>query len=353
LGIDPIELRLINMKEATEQTDFKATLRAIAERVGWAQRTKGPNEGWGVAIGQWTNGSQPANALCALQDDGSLTVFSGLMDISGSDTSIAQIAAETAGVTLDKVTVIRGDTDSAPVAPNSGGSNATYSVGNAVQRAAARVKERVLRIASDMLEASPEDLEIRNNQVWVRGVPERKVSLAQVAQKAGRSPGGPISETGGFNALPSAMTIAAQIVKVEVDPDTGKVWLRYAGQSLDCGKALNPMSIEGQMEGGMVQSMGWSLWEQLVYAPDGRMLNPGFLDYHIATAADVPNLETVLLEIPTLNGPYGAKGVAEPPITPGIAAVQGAILDAVGVDLHEVPFTPERVRKAIRERGPG
>ena len=139
-----------------------------------------------MAIGQWTNGSQPANALCALQDDGSITVFSGLMDISGSDTSIAQIAADTAGVTLDKVTVIRGDTDSAPVAPNSGGSNATYSVGNAVQRAAAQVKERVLAVASDILEVRPDDLEVRSNQVWVRGVPERKVGFAQIAQKAGR-----------------------------------------------------------------------------------------------------------------------------------------------------------------------
>ena len=102
------------------------------------------------------------------------------------------------------------------------------------------------------------------------------------------------------------------------------------------------------MEGGMVQSFGWGLWEQLAYGPDGRMLNPGFLDYHIATALDVPDLECELLEIPTLNGPYGAKGVAEPPITPGIAALQGAILDAVGADLHEAPFTPQRVRAALR-----
>jgi CO/xanthine dehydrogenase Mo-binding subunit len=350
LGIDPIELRLINMKEGTAQSDFKATLRATAERAGWSRRTKGPNEGWGVAIGQWTNGSQPANALCALQDDGSLTVFSGLMDVSGSDTSIAQIAAEAAGVSLDRVTVVRGDTDSAPVAPNSGGSNATYSVGNAVQRAAASVQERVREIASDMLEAGRDDLEIHGSLIWVRGVPDRKVTFAQVAQRAGRSPGGPISESGGFNALPSAMTIAAQIVKVEVDPDTGKVWVRYSGQALDCGRALNPMSIEGQMEGGMVQSLGWGLWETLVYAKDGRMLNPGFLDYHIATALDVPDLETTLLEVPTLNGPYGAKGVAEPPIVPGIAALHGAILDAVGVDLHEAPFTPERVRAGMRAK---
>jgi CO/xanthine dehydrogenase Mo-binding subunit len=348
LELDPIEFRLLNMKEATAQTDFQATLQAIAEHAGWSERTKGPNEGWGVAIGQWLHGSQPANALGALQDDGSLTVFSGLMDISGSDTSIAQIAAETAGVTLDKVTVIRGDTDSAPVAPNSGGSNATYSVGNAVQRAAARVKERVLAVASELLEAAPSDLEIRDNLVWVRGVPDRKVGFAQIAQQAGRSAGGPIAETGSFNPQPSAMTIAAQIVKVAVDPETGKVWLRYAGQSLDVGRALNPMSVEGQMEGGMVQSLGWGLWEQLCYAPDGRMLNPGFLDYHLATAADVPDLETALLEIPTLNGPYGAKGIAEPPIVPGLAALHGAILDAVGVDLHEVPFTPERVRAAVR-----
>ncbi|HLZ07933.1 MAG TPA: molybdopterin cofactor-binding domain-containing protein, partial [Chloroflexota bacterium] len=139
-------------------------------------------------------------------------------------------------------------------------------------------------------------------------------------------------------------------VKVSVEPDSGKVWLTRVAESLDCGKAINPMSVEGQMEGGSAQGLGWGLWEQMVYAKDGRNLNAGFLDYHIPTSLDMPDIETVLVEMPTINGPFGAKGVGEPPITPGIAAVQEAIRDAIGVDIHEVPFIPERVRAAIKAK---
>jgi xanthine dehydrogenase molybdenum-binding subunit len=352
LGMDPIEFRILNMREGPE-VDFKQTLRKVAEAAGWSTRTKGPNEGWGVAIGEWTNGAGPSSAMCSLQDDGSVKVFSGLMDITGTDTAMAQIAAEVIGVTYDKVAVVRGDTDSVPMAPGSGGSQITFSMGNAVRRAATEVRERVLEIASDMLEARPDDLVLRDNRVSVRGAPDRSVTLAQVAHQASRTTGGPIAGKGSFAREPSATTIAAQIVKVEVDPDSGKVWVRKVVGSLDCGKAINPMAVEGQMEGGAAQGLGWGLWEQIVYAPDGRVLNPGFLDYHIPTALDLPDIESVLVEVPTLNGPFGAKGVGEPPITPGIAAVQDAIYDAVGVDLHEVPFTPERVRAAIRAKASG
>lgn len=349
LGIDPVELRLMNLREGPE-VDFKQTLRRVAEAAGWDQRTKGPNEGWGVAIGEWTNASGAAGALCSLQEDGSLKVFSGLMDITGTDTAMAQIAAEVAGTTYDRVSVVRGDTDSVPMVPGSGGSQITFSVGNAVKRAAQEVRERILEVASDMLEARPDDLVLRDNQVSVKGAPDRVVTLAQVAKQASRTTGGPITGKGTFAREPSATTIAAQVVKVEVDPETGKVWLRRVVGSLDCGKAINPMAVEGQMEGGAAQGLGWGLWEQMVYAPDGRMLNPGFLDYHVPTALDLPDIESVLVEVPTLHGPFGAKGVGEPPITPGIAAVQEAIYDAVGVELHEVPFTPERVRAAIRSK---
>ncbi len=349
LKMDPVDFRILNMREGPE-VDFKETLRSVAARVGWYDRTKGENEGWGVAVGEWTNGNGAGAAVCSLQDDGSIKVFSGLMDITGTDTTMAQIAAEVAGVSFDRVTVVRGDTDSTPIAPPSGGSLITFSMGNAVKRAAANARERILEVASDMLEARPEDLDIGNNQVSVKGASDRMVTMSDIAQQASKTKGGPITGQGSFAAEASATTIAAQIVKVSVEPDSGKVWLTRVAQSLDCGKAINPMSVEGQMEGGSAQGLGWGLWEQMVYHKDGRNLNAGFLDYHIPTALDLPDIETVLVEVATVNGPFGAKGVGEPPITPGIAAVQEAIRDATGVDIHEVPFTPERVRAAIRAK---
>ncbi|MCC6627175.1 MAG: xanthine dehydrogenase family protein molybdopterin-binding subunit [Chloroflexi bacterium] len=350
LGIDPIEFRLMNMREGPE-VDFKATLRAASAKVDWPNRTKGPDEGWGIAIGEWTNGNAPGSAVCALQDDGSVKVHSGLMDITGTDTAMAQIAAEVTGQTLDKVTIVRGDTDSVPVAPGSGGSIVTFSMGNAVKRAAENVRQRILAVASDMLEVRPDDLEIINGQVSVKGAAGRAVTLAEVATQAAKTTGGPITGNGSFAQQPSATSIAAQIVQVKVDRVTGKIWLRRSVQSLDCGKAINPMAIEGQMEGGATQGLSWGLWEEMAYAGDGRNLNPGFLDYHLPTALDMPDLESVLIEVPTGNGPFGAKGVGEPPIAPGIAAVQAAIADAVGIQLHEAPFTPERLRAALRAAG--
>jgi xanthine dehydrogenase molybdenum-binding subunit len=350
LGIDPVDFRLLNMREGPE-VDFKETLRAVAAQVGWYNRIKGEDEGWGVAVGEWTNAAGAAAAVCSLQDDGSVKVFSGLMDITGTDTAMAQIAAEMTGVSVDKVTVVRGDTDSVPIAPGSGGSQITFSMGNAVKRAATDVRNRILEVASDMLEARADDLDISNGQVSVKGASDRMVTISDVANQAQKTKGGPITGKGSFAAEPSATTIAAQIVRVRVDRDTGKVWLVRVAGSLDCGKAINPMAVEGQMEGGIAQGLGWGLWEQMSYAKDGRNLNPGFLDYHIPTALDLPDLESVIVEIPTLNGPFGAKGVGEPPITPGIAAIQEAINDAIGLELHEVPFTPERVRTAIRSNG--
>jgi CO/xanthine dehydrogenase Mo-binding subunit len=174
------------------------------------------------------------------------------------------------------------------------------------------------------------------------------VSLAEVSQKAIGSTAGPIVGKGSFAQEWSATAGAAQIVKVEVDRATGKVWLRQFVGALDCGKAINPMAVEGQMEGGAAQGLSWGLWEQMVHARDGRNLNAGFLDYHLPTALDLPDLTSILVEVPTDNGPFGAKGVGEPPITPGIAAIQEAIADAIGERLTEVPFTLERVRAGVR-----
>lgn len=352
LGWDPVEFRLKNMREG-DQIAFKETLQAVAKAANWSQRQKGPNQGWGVAVGDWTNGAGPAAAVVSVHEDGKVHVFYGLMDITGTDTAMAQIAAEVLGVRYEDVTVTRGDTNSAPFGTASGGSVVTFSFGNAVKRAAEDARKRVLELAAEHLEASVEDLELANGRVTVRGNEEASMTLAQIGQMALRSKGGPIVGHGSFSSEPSATTISAQIAKVEVDPETGQVRLLELYNSLDVGKAINPMACEGQMEGGVVQGFSWGLMEQMRYAEDGRNWNPGLLDYRVPTALDFPDIHSVIVEKPTKNGPFGVKGIGEPPITAGIACLVSAVADATGVWIHEVPLTPERVLAALKAQHNG
>jgi CO/xanthine dehydrogenase Mo-binding subunit len=275
-------------------------------------------------------------------------VFYGLMDITGTDTAMAQIAAEVLGVRFEDVTVSRGDTNSAPFGTSSGGSVVTFSYGNAVKRAAEDARKRVLELAAEHLEASVEDLELSDRRVTVKGNPEATVTLAQLGQMALRSKGGPIVGHGSFASEPSATTIAAQIVRVAVDPETGQVTMKELYGSLDVGKAINPMACEGQMEGGLVQGFAWGLMEQMRYAEDGRNWNAGLLDYRVPTALDFPDIQSVIVEQPTKNGPFGVKGIGEPPIAPGVASLVSAVADATGVWINEAPMTPERVLAAIQ-----
>ena len=347
MGWDPVEFRLKNMREG-EQLAFKETLKAVADKAGWKKRKKVKNEGWGVAVGEWTNGGGPASAIVSLHEDGRVRIFYGLMDTTGTDTAMAQIAAEVLGVRYEDVSVVRGDTDSAPFGTASGGSVVTFSFGNAVKRAAEDARNRVLEQAAEHLEAAKEDLELKDGKITVKGNPEASVSFAQIGQMALRSKGGPIVGRGSFASEPSATTIAANIAHVKVDPDTGRIELLQLFNSLDVGKAINPMACEGQMEGGLVQGIAWGLMEQMRYAPDGRNLNAGLLDYRIPTALDFPDLETVIVEEPTKNGPFGVKGIGEPPIAPGVACLVSAVADATGKWIQEVPLTPERVLSALK-----
>ncbi|HCQ01210.1 MAG TPA: hypothetical protein DIT99_11170 [Candidatus Latescibacteria bacterium] len=344
LGIDPIELRLKNMREG-EEVDFKSTLKAAADKAGWWTRAQdtAPNQGWGVAIGEWTNGAGPGSAVVSVHEDGSVGVFSGLMDITGTDSAMALIAAEVLGVPYEQVRVIRGDTDSAPFATGSGGSVVTFSMGNAVLRAAENARSRILALSAEQLEVSEDQLELRDSRIIDRNDEENAMSLSEVARMSLGTTGGPIVGHGTFAKQPSASTISAQIAKIEVNPDTGQLdVLKYVG-SLDCGRAIHAMNVEGQMEGGAVQGISWGVMEQMQYGEDGRNINANLLDYRIPTSKDVPYVESVICEIPSNNGPFGVKGVGEPPIAPGIAVVAGAIHDALGVWCNEAPITPERL----------
>lgn len=368
IAMDPVELRLKNMVEDGEKrvndrnplkrVAFKETLRAVAELSGWNHRTKNENEGWGVAVGEWTNGAGPGSAICSLGEDGTLKVFSGAMDITGTDTGMGQIAAEVVGVPFEAVRVVRGDTDSAPYATGSGGSVVLFSMGNAVKRAAEDLRRKMLDLAAKHLEADLDDLEqvVERNEdgrpagrIRVRGDDENSVSLAELGQVALRTTGGPLVGTGTFASEPSHPVISAQVVKMRVEPDTGVLEALELHQALDVGFAVNPYEVEGQMEGGAVQGLAWG-WMEEMQISEGRNRNTHLSDYRLPTPMDTPIIKNRYIEVPSENGPFGVKGIGEPVIVPTLAAVQAAVYDATGVWINDLPLTPERVYFALHRR---
>jgi xanthine dehydrogenase molybdenum-binding subunit len=352
LGIDPVDLRLKNMAEDGDQrvTDrrpltrvaFKETLRQVAEMVDWWNRKKEPNQGWGVAVGEWTNGAGPGSAVVSIQEDGTIKVFSGCMDISGT--------AEVLGVPYEDVRIIRGDTDSTPYATGSGGSVVLFSMGNAVKRGAEALRDRMLALAASHLEADPDSLEFADRTVRVKDDPERAVTLTELAQISLRTTGGPLVGTGTFASEPSHPVIAAQIVQVQVDPETGRLEVLKLAGSLDVGRAINPYEVEGQMEGGAIQGLSWAWMEEMQFS-EARMLNTHLSDYRIPTTMDSPEILSRYIEKESENGPFGVKGIGEPPIVPTPAALHAAVADATGVRINHLPLTPERIYMALHGNG--
>jgi CO/xanthine dehydrogenase Mo-binding subunit len=322
----------------------------LREHPAWRDREGRPDHGIGIAIGGWPGGVQPAAAACQLNGDGTLTITVGSVDITGTHAGFAAIAAEAFGIAPDKVRIMAGDTDRAPYAGGSGGSKITYTVGTAVMRAAAEAREQVLLVAAEHLEARPDDLEIGDDGwVHVRGVPDRRVSLAQIGTLS-RQFGGryePIFGHGRSAMTERAPGFAAHLAEVAVDPETGEVRVvRYVAIQ-DVGRAINPLTVEGQMHGGAVQSIGWALRESMVYDEMGNLLTGTLMDYALPAIHGVPAIETQIVEVPSPTGPYGARGVGEPPVIPGPAAIANAIRDATGIRPTEFPVTPERLREAL------
>jgi CO/xanthine dehydrogenase Mo-binding subunit len=231
----------------------------------------------------------------------------------------------------------------------SAGSKVTYTVGNAVRAAAADARRQILEIASRELEAAPTDLEIKDGAVSVKGAPGRSVPLAKIGRlsTAFGSKYEPVFGRGATTVTVQSPGFAGQIAEVGVDPDTGSVTLARYVSIQDVGKALNPTLIEGQIQGGSAQGIGMALTEELVYSPDGRLLNASLLDYRTPTAIDLPAIETFLVEVPTPYGPFGAKGAGEPPIVPGAGAIANALRDATGCNFTDLPVTPEKIVAAL------
>jgi len=359
LELDPIELRLRNVPEAGElrvdgiawqATGMRETIDAVREHPLWLRRDElRENEGVGVAIGLFPGGRMGASAVCRVDADGGVTILSGYVDMTGTDTGVAAIAAEILGVPLESVRVVSGDTNDAPHAGVSGGSMVTYCLGSAVALAARDAREQILRYAADELEVDPADLEIIDGTVRVVGATQTQLSVATIGSRlTGFGTSFPPIEGHGTAVPPDlAPSAAAAIVRVRVDRETGRVAVLDWVAAQDCGRALNPALVEGQMHGGAVQSMGYALYEELVHDEDGQPLARSFLNYAVPRIDAVPKIETVIVEVPAPYGPLGARGIGESAIVPGAAAIGNAIRAAVGVRMHELPMTPDRVWRSL------
>ncbi|MEW6751052.1 MAG: xanthine dehydrogenase family protein molybdopterin-binding subunit [Candidatus Latescibacterota bacterium] len=356
LGMDPLELRLGNAaRQGTRRADgtvyrrigCEETLRAAQRTQHYASALGGPWRGRGVAAGFWFNGGGQSSAAISVNPNGTVNLQEGSVDIGGTRASMAMIVAETLGLRAEDVTPSIPDTSSIGFTNGTGGSRVTYATGHACYLAALDVRSQMCRRAARQLEVGEEDVEFDGGQFVLRSDPSRRLTFGEVAANQG-STGGPITGQGTVNASGVGNAFAAHIADVEVDPDTGKVRiLRYTAVQ-DVGKAIHPGYVEGQIQGGAVQGIGWALMEGYVYNPDGAMANPTFLDYRMPTSLDLPMIETVIVEVPNPGSPHGIRGVGEVPIVPPMAAIANAIYRATGVRQSDLPMTPDRVQQAIQ-----
>ena len=377
LRMDRLEFRLKNALEEgaisstgqrLQSVGVKECLRRAAQAIGWGKRT-GPNRGKSIVCTyKQSHAPTGSAAFVKVNDDGGVTLMTSTTEIGqGSKTVLAQLVAEELGVPAGSVEVVMSDTSVTPSDRSTTSSRSTYHMGNAVKRAAADVRAQLLRSAADLLEASPEDIELRDGTAAVRGAPDRAVTLRQVVAPRPGGRFGPVLGHGSF--LPQGTTgldletgqggrvtafwmFSAQAAEVEVDPETGGVTVLKFVSAHDVGKALHPQNCEGQIQGGVMTGLGSALMEE-VKIQDGEVANPSFAEYRVPTSQDVPEIVPIIVEVPHEEGPHGAKGMGEAPTTGVAPAIGNAIADAVGVRLHELPLTPEKVLRALRDRERG
>jgi CO/xanthine dehydrogenase Mo-binding subunit len=357
LGMDPLEFRYKNAARAGTQMvygpklshdGYAETLEALMKHPGYKVKL-GKNQGRGVASGYWFNGGGESSATVHVNDDGTVVVATGSPDIGGSRASMAIMTAETLGIDYNQVRAIVADTASVGYTHVTGGSRVTFATGIAAIDATKKVIKELCKRAAMIWDVDPEGV------VWEDGhakpassnVGEFKpLSLKELAAKRGQT-GGPIGAEGNVNPGAVAPGFSTQFCDVEVDPETGKVTILRFVAAQDVGRAIHPSYVEGQIQGGVVQGIGWALNEEYIYNKAGKLDNAGFLDYRVPVASDMPMIEAVLVEVPNPSHPYGAKGVGEVNICPPMAAIGNAIERAVGVRMTELPMSPPRVLAAL------
>jgi CO/xanthine dehydrogenase Mo-binding subunit len=357
LGADPIELRLLNAAREGTQAPYGPRFKKIglvetleaARAHPHYQAKLGPHQGRGVAVGFWFNGGMSSSAEIHLTEEGTAVVASGNPDIGGSRASLAILAAEELGIDVAKVRPVVGDTDSVGYTDMTGGSRVTFATGMAVVEAARDVVRQLRERAAKLWECDPAQVAFVDGRCVPAegsGLAKEPLTVAQIAAKLGAT-GGPISGQAQLTARGAGPGFATHLCDVEVDPETGRVdVIRYTAVQ-DAGRAIHPSYVEGQMQGGVAQGVGWALHEEYVFDARGVLENPGFLDYRMPVASDLPMIDTVVVEVPNPNHPYGVRGVGETPIVPPLAAVANAVARATGVRMDALPISPPRLLAAL------
>ncbi len=359
LGIDPLQFRLKNAaKEGTRRADgptyprigYVETVQAALASDHYQTPLEGPNVGRGMASGFWFNVGFQSSVTINVNSDGEVTLVEGSTDIGGTRTSIAMQAAEVLGLPAEDVHPIVADTDSVGYTDVTGGSRTTFATGYAAVEAARDVVRQMSERAARLWKVEPQDVTFGDGVFHNAKDASARLTFTEVAAQLGRT-GGPV--VGRATVAPRGVggAFATHIVDLQVDPETGKVTiLRYTAVQ-DAGKAIHPSYVEGQMQGGVVQGIGWALNEEYFYNDKGTMANASFLDYRMPTSLDLPMIDTIIVEVPNPGHPFGVRGVGEVPIVPPPAAIANAIHRAVGVRLRQLPMSPGRVTTEMQAKG--
>jgi CO/xanthine dehydrogenase Mo-binding subunit len=355
LGIDPLQLRLKNAsKEGTRRADGpifprigqEAVVQAALNSEHYQSKLTGKNRGRGVASGFWFNGGGTSTVVASVNPDGTVALLEGSPDIGGTRTSIAMQFAEVLGIPVSDIKPNVGDTDTIGHTDGTGGSRVTFSTGWAAYEAAQDVKKQMIERAAKLWETSIDDVTFDDGVFQSKTDAAKKMAFKELAGKA-RRVGAPVVGRASVGGKRAGGAFACVIADVEVDRETGKVEILRCTIVQDVGKAIHPAYVEGQLQGGMAQGIGWGLNEEYWYDEQGRMRNASLLDYRMPTCLDLPMIETILVEVPNPGHPYGVRGVGEVPIVPPPAALANAIYHAVGVRITDLPMSPGRVLSAL------
>ena len=354
IGMDPLEFRLKNSaKEGTRRADGPVFPRIgheecvqAAQESNHYKSDKTKAVGRGVASGFWFNVGLKSSASASVNTDGTVGLVEGSTDIGGTRTSIAMQLAEVLGIPAEDVNPSVVDTDSVGYTDVTGGSRTTFATGWAAYEAANDIKDQMIGRAAKLWDMSDEDVDFEDGTFQSKSDPEKKLTFKELAGKLDET-GGPVVGRAAVDPQGVGGAFATMIVDVQVDTDTGKVDILRATLCQDAGKAIHPSYVEGQMQGGVAQGIGWALNEEFIYDKNGRLDNAGFLDYRMPVASDLPAIDAVMVEIPNPNHPHGVKGVGEIPLVPSLAAIANAIAHATGKRLYELPMSPPRILAAL------
>lgn len=355
LNMDPLDFRLMNSsKEGTRKSDGTKyqpigcveVIQAMKDHPHYTAPLEGPNQGRGVAIGFWMNAGLQSAVNLAVNTDGTVALTEGSPDIGGTRTSISMQAAEVLGIPAENIHPSVVDTDSIGFTFGTGGSRTTFATGYAAYEAAQDVKQQLIERAAMIWDVDKDSLTMEDGIISSNSNLELKMTFGEIAAEMNNT-GGPILGRGAVDPKGVGVAFAGLIVDVETDPETGKVDILRATAVQDAGKAIHPSYVEGQMQGGTAQGIGWGMNEEYFMNTEGKMANSTFLDYRMPIALDLPMIDTVIVEVPNPGHPFGVRGAGEVPIVAPPAALANAIYRALGIRMNKLPMSPGTIMESV------